>query len=217
MKLIRIVPLVVCYLMLCGCSAESHDHDHDHDHNHSHEGHDHDHDHSHEGHDHDHDGHSHDKTKTDSKPSADKPAEKKSARLDSKRFEHFGAGAHEGSTLTPSTVAANTEAYVGKPVLLKGKVSAVCKKMGCWLRVSDEKTEVFVKATCGKWGVPKDCEGREAIVEGTFSMTTESVAEQKHYLEDEGKHEEAAKITEPKISLRVDAVGVALVKLDPKK
>jgi hypothetical protein len=56
------------------------------------------------------------------------------------------------------------------------------------------------------------------VLEGTFSVTTESVALQKHLLEDEGKHEEAEKVCEPnENALKLDAEGVALAKLEDKK
>ena len=66
--------------------------------------------------------------------------------------------------------------------------------------------------------MPKDCEGRTAVLEGIFSLTEESVAFQRHLLEDAGKPAEAEMVTEPnKNALKLDAEGVALAKLESKK
>ena len=72
--------------------------------------------------------------------------------------------------------------------------------------------EVRVKFRDYGFFVPKDCKGQSAVLEGTFKVVTTSVAELKHLLEDEGKKEEAAKVTEPKVELSVMADGVALKK-----
>ena len=61
--------------------------------------------------------------------------------------------------------------------------------------------------------VPTDSEGRTAVLEGTFNVSETSVAALKHLLEDAGKTEEAAKVTEPRIEMKVMADGVALKKM----
>jgi hypothetical protein len=212
MKPLQVLPLALCYLVFCGCTAEAHEQDHDRpdqDHeNHDHDDHDHDHD-TDKDHDHDHD--------TDKKAPASQPT-KKTGKLDSSLFDHFGEGATEGKTVSPSELAANPAAYQAKHVRVKGEVTSVCKKKGCWLVVSDGKTRIRGFTRGHSYFVPKDCEGRTAVLEGTFSLTEESVAFRKHLLEDEGRFEEAKKITEPnKNALKLDAVGIALSKVAAKK
>ena len=60
--------------------------------------------------------------------------------------------------------------------------------------------------------MPKDASGRTAIVEGTLTMKQETVAETKHYLEDAGKTDEAAKVTEGRKLYHFMASGVAIKK-----
>ena len=206
MKAGKIVSLVAFSLLFYGCGEDKHN-DNPNNHNHNHNNHNH----NDPDHKHDKDG---DK---DKKEDAKKQPAKKTGKLDEKRYDHFGEGAHEGKVLTPSELAANIQKYQDQKVLVRGEVVGVCKTRGCWLIVSDGKAQVRVKATCGDWGVPTDCEGRSAIAEGVFAERDVSVAEQRHYLEDAGKLEEMKKVTEPVKGLGLQAEGVALAKLDTKK
>ena len=80
------------------------------------------------------------------------------------------------------------------------------------MNISDGNNEVFVKFVDYAFFMPLQCETREAILEGEFSFEETPIAELKHYLEDEGKHDEAAKVTQPKLQMKVMAAGVALRK-----
>ena len=209
MKLLRILPLALCYLAFCGCSdsesqAQEQEHQHEHDHEHEH------------GHEHDGDKHEH-QHGTEQKDAANKPT-KKTGKLNIKRFDHFGDGVTEGKTVSLSELASNPAAYADQHVRVKGEVTAVCKTMGCWLVVSDGQTHIRAFTRGHAYFVPKDCEGRTAVLEGIFSLTEESVAFQRHLLEDAGKPAEAEMVTEPnKNALKLDAEGVALAKLESKK
>jgi len=119
--------------------------------------------------------------------------------------------------VSPVDLATNVSNYEGKRVRLQGTISAVCKKKGCWMYVGDGENRVKVRFKDYGFFVPTDCEGRIAILEGEFSLYEMSVSERKHYLEDEGKSEEAAKVTEPKKVPFVMADGVALAKVASKK
>jgi hypothetical protein len=126
-------------------------------------------------------------------------------------YDMFGDGvAEQGDAVTVAGLAANSKALDGTHVRLTGTVQAVCKKKGCWMRLTEGDKEIFVKFKDYAFFMPLDCEGREAVLEGTFSVKETPVDELKHYLEDEGKHAEAAKVTEPKIEMKVLAAGVAL-------
>lgn len=59
--------------------------------------------------------------------------------------------------------------------------------------------------------LPKDLAGKKALVNGTLVKKVQSVAEQKHYLEDAGASaEEMAKITQPKETYVMQATGVVV-------
>jgi hypothetical protein len=80
------------------------------------------------------------------------------------------------------------------------------------MKVGSAEPSVFVKFKDYAFFVPKDAAGRDVVFEGELKVTEVSVAEQRHYLEDEGKKDEAAKVTKPKLEVTFMASGVALAK-----
>lgn len=99
-------------------------------------------------------------------------------------------------------------------IIVSGKINAVCKKKGCWMTI-DLGNEEEMRVTFKDYGffVPKDCDGKEAVFKGFATFDTTSVADLKHYAEDEGlPQEEIDKITEPEIALVFEAEGVAIKK-----
>jgi hypothetical protein len=142
-----------------------------------------------------------------------KKAVSSAGRLDEKSYQHFGDGvAAKGEAITLATLAAQSKELVGKKVRVTGEIKAVCKKKGCWMILADGTQQVRIQFRDYGFFVPLDCEGRTAVLEGTFDVSETSVADLKHLLEDEGKKEEAAKVTEPRIEMKVMADGVALTK-----
>ncbi len=115
----------------------------------------------------------------------------------------------------PITMAdLNAKMKEGKPVtaVVTAPITGVCQVKGCWMTLKNEGGE-DVRITFKDYAffVPKDCSGKTAIINGTASMDTTSVAELKHYAEDDGqKKEEIEKITEPKIEMVFEASGVLL-------
>jgi len=101
---------------------------------------------------------------------------------------------------------------IGK-IKVKGDVEAVCKKKGCWMTIKNPAGE-DMRVTFKDYGffVPLDCDGRSAIFEGKAYITETSVADLRHYAEDEELPvEEIMKITEPKRELSFEATGVELL------
>jgi len=99
------------------------------------------------------------------------------------------------------------------PAKVTGEIEAVCKAKGCWMTMKrpDDKT---MRVTLKDYGffVPKDCNGKNAVVEGIAKLETTSVADLKHYAEDEGLSQaEIDKITEPEMDIVFVADG-AIVK-----
>jgi hypothetical protein len=97
-------------------------------------------------------------------------------------------------------------------VVVVGEISEVCQAEGCWMKLKNEAGEnIFVKFKDHAFLIPKDLAGHKAYVQGKASRKTVSVEDQKHYAEDAGKSdEEIARITEPKVELRIDATGVII-------
>ena len=139
-------------------------------------------------------------------------AAKKPARLDEKLFDHFGDGIVEGPAVEVAEALKNPDQFTGKTVRLTGAITGVCQTKGCWMHLGSEATPMMVKFKDYAFFVPKDASGRTAIVEGGMKWKQETVEETRHYLEDAGRKEEAAKITEGRRIVTFLASGVALTK-----
>lgn len=99
-------------------------------------------------------------------------------------------------------------------VALKGKVTDVCDKKGCWLTLeTEDQSKVFVKMKDYGFFVPTALKGKNVVLEGTAERKVISVDEQKHYAEDAKKSAaEIAAITKPQEEIRFFANGIKVVK-----
>ena len=115
--------------------------------------------------------------------------------------------------------AINTDEFVSKMgtsdsmnVKLKAKINEACKKKGCWMNVDlGNGQAMMVRFKDYGFFVPKDCDGRNAIMEGVAFKEVVGVDMLRHYAEDAGKSkEEIAKITEPETRWSFEANGVII-------
>ena len=98
-------------------------------------------------------------------------------------------------------------------VAVKGKVTDVCDKKGCWLTVeTDNNEKFFVKMKDYAFFVPTALKGKNVILEGSAETKVISVDEQKHYAEDAKKSQaEIDAITQPQEETRFVATGIKVV------
>lgn len=98
-------------------------------------------------------------------------------------------------------------------VAVKGKVTDVCDKKGCWLTIqTDDNSQFFVKMKDYAFFVPTALKGKNVVLEGTAERKVTSVDEQKHYAEDAKKPQaEIDAITTPKEEIRFVANGIKVV------
>ncbi len=99
-------------------------------------------------------------------------------------------------------------------VIFKSKINSVCKKKGCWMRLSlGNSEESFVRFQDYGFFVPLNADNAEAVVKGKAFVEVVSVDELKHYAKDGGKSkEEIAKIKKPEVTYAFTATGVYLKK-----
>lgn len=99
-------------------------------------------------------------------------------------------------------------------VAVKGKVTEVCDKKGCWLTVkTNSKDRFFVKMKDYGFFVPLSLRGKDVVLEGDAELKMTSVEELKHYAEDAKKSkEEIAMITKPSREVRFMASGIKVIK-----
>jgi hypothetical protein len=118
---------------------------------------------------------------------------------------------YEGA-ITTEEMLKKLEGKDSVQVKLVGDVQAVCQKRGCWMDIKLPNEEAMkVRFKDYAFFVPKDADGKKAIMEGWAKRETISVADQQHYAQDAGqKKDEIAAIKEPKTSYTFEADGVIL-------
>ena len=98
-------------------------------------------------------------------------------------------------------------------VAVKGVVTDVCPKKGCWVSVKTEDgSSFFVKMKDYAFFVPTALKGKSVVLEGTAEKKITSVDELKHYAKDAKKSKaEIDAITKPKEEIRFMADGIKVV------
>ncbi|MBK8979732.1 MAG: DUF4920 domain-containing protein [Planctomycetes bacterium] len=122
----------------------------------------------------------------------------------------YGAELSVGDAVPARALLQQPESYDGKRVLVEGTVAEVCPVKGCWMVIRDGEQSMRVTFKDYGFFVPKDCAGQTARIEGVFAICEVPVDEARHYLEDAGRPEGAAKITQPVKQLTLVADGVEL-------
>lgn len=123
----------------------------------------------------------------------------------------YGKNFESTDAITPQSLSGKLEKKSSiDDVVVRGEISEVCQAEGCWVKLKNPGSpDIMVKFKDHAFLVPKDIAGKQMVVYGKASMKKVSVAEQKHLLEDAGKSEkEIAAITQEKVQMRIDAVGV---------
>ena len=95
---------------------------------------------------------------------------------------------------------------------VKGQILKVCKKKGCWMTMDlGNQEKMLIRFKDYGFFVPKDCNGKTAIIQGTAKKEVISVAQLRHYAKDAGKSKkEIEAITEPQKKYTFEAVGVLI-------
>jgi len=83
-------------------------------------------------------------------------------------WKTFGKGTSLSETTKISSILAQPEQFIGKTVLVEGRVVDVCKKRGCWMELASDKEfqTIRVKVQDGKIVFPLKGKGHLALVEG---------------------------------------------------
>lgn len=103
----------------------------------------------------------------------------------------------------------NASEYKDKTVLVKGNVSDVCQKAGCWLILTDGSSSSRV-TTLHNFLVPKDVAGTQAIVFGKFIEAELTEDQAKHYNEESTnpKNENDIKGTVKVFEIEADGIKI---------
>ncbi len=129
------------------------------------------------------------------------------------RANSYGAAISPGAEAELARVLEKPRDYAGKTVTVEGEVRKVCKKMGCWMELSTEKSEsapgcrVFFGAH--QFFIPTDSDGARAKVQGEVEVRKVEADFVKH-LEEEGASFKAKNPDGSADEVRLVATGVEL-------
>lgn len=123
---------------------------------------------------------------------------------------HYGAPVPASEPVKAVTLLHHPELFEGKTVVLEAQLAEVCPVKGCWAIVRDGERELRVTFKDYGFFLPLDSAGSIARMEGEFRVVEMPADLARHYLEDAGKHDEAAVITAPVRSATFVASGVEL-------
>jgi Domain of unknown function (DUF4920) len=73
--------------------------------------------------------------------------------------------AKDAKAVSLAQLAQDPAPFMGKDVIVTGKVDAVCQHMGCWMTLKDENGEAFVRMAGHAFFIPKAASGRLARVQ----------------------------------------------------
>jgi len=102
----------------------------------------------------------------------------------------FGAEITMTKSVTLAELYENSAEYAGKEILVEGKITEVCQKKGCWLKMTDGKNELTVKFKDYEFFVPKDAAQSYVKIQGIFKMEVDEHIEQEASEQNEGEHAE---------------------------
>ena len=121
-------------------------------------------------------------------------------------------------TQTPiAELLAKPARFVGRSVQVKGKITDVCQKMGCWIMLLDAATgaSIRIKANDGEIVFPKESVGKMAVAEGSFheiKLTRAQAAERaKHEAEEKGAKFDPASVRGPLTIYQIQGTGAVIL------
>ncbi|HAY34068.1 MAG TPA: DUF4920 domain-containing protein [Ignavibacteria bacterium] len=123
----------------------------------------------------------------------------------------YGKDYDPGMTVVEySTLMSNPSEYAGKTVIVKGKVSDVCQKAGCWIILSDGTNNTRV-TTLHTFVVPKDIAGSQAVVIGKFIENELSEEMAKHYNDESVNKKDESEIKGSSKVFEIEADGIKVL------
>ena len=186
MRTIIYTAAIAVFAWGCNPGTENHADHHEGEEHHDHDGHDHD--------GHDHEGHEHGEETT------------------LPETGNFGAEVNPEGALEVADFLTMMEGKDSAEVTIKGSISSVCQKKGCWMDMETvDGGTMKVRFKDYAFFVPKTCAGKEAVLAGKAKVETIDVETLQHYAEDAGKSEdEIAAITQPEKQITFEATGVII-------
>ncbi len=127
----------------------------------------------------------------------------------------FGAGLTLARPTPLQDVLAAPERYAEAPVLLRGRLTDLCLKKGCWTVLADGDAVVRVRFQDYGFFLPPESLGAKALVEGVAEVRVLSQREARH-LAAESRDGDPESIQGPQREVGFLASGVRVLAAAPK-
>lgn len=138
--------------------------------------------------------------------------------LSSPDVDVLGEGVSSHDVVGIGKILSNPKDFEGKTVRVRGEVSGVCPKMGCWMNLKGKEGQTIqIKVEDGVIVFPASAVGKEAFAEGkveVLDLTREEYVEMlKHFAEEAGKTFDESSIGDPPYQMiRVKATGAEVAR-----
>jgi hypothetical protein len=139
------------------------------------------------------------------------------AKENTEGFNTYGGKPEVSHVMSVSQLVKSAETLGEKRVCVKGDITEVCARMGCWMMVVEGDKEVRVRftesASCANgFFVPRNAAGHKVYMNGVVKYREISEEDRRHYAQDEGaSQEEIEKIvgSEKEVLFFADAVMIS--------
>lgn len=128
----------------------------------------------------------------------------------------YGDGVNLDSISKISEILAKPDNYLGKKVLVEGRIVDVCKKRGCWMEIASDKEfeTIRIKVNDGEIVFPLKAKGKLAKVEGIlekFELTKEQTIKRlQHHAEEQGEEFDPSTVKEGMNYYQLKGIGAVI-------
>ena len=133
------------------------------------------------------------------------------AKTPTGKSTHHGGQFTLTDTVPLSQIMDKAKDFAGKQVKVSARVTKVCKKKGCWFVMAGNQGDGrYVRVKMKDYGffVPLDCDGKNAVVEGTFNVKEVSESYRKHLAEDGNEDPNKVKGSKLELTLMATAIDI---------
>lgn len=122
-----------------------------------------------------------------------------------------GAAIGNSPTVDLAKLAANPKAFLGKKVIIEGKINKVCSKKGCWMELTTPDSKAGIRVTFKDYSffVPTDSQGMKVRAEGEVTIKTHSKADAEHLASEGARLHQNADGTATEISFVASGVELS--------
>ena len=124
-----------------------------------------------------------------------------------KQSQTFGAEITMTEEISLADIYQDPERFNEKEILVRGTITEVCQKKGCWMKITDGTNVLTVRFKDYAFFVPKDAASSRVNVQGIFkNEVDEHIAEEAHSQADSTRHTDMD--VEPSYTLTASAVEI---------